>query len=103
VETLEDHGTAAAAVRPELVALLVRAAAAADDWAASVTPSSRLDGDLLLDECELALLAQLLLARFGPTADLVALRAGLDLDRLEALTVGDLQRELLPGRPEVHG
>lgn len=82
-------------VAPALVALLVRAAEATEEWAALVTPEARLDRDLKLDECELALLGQLLLENFGPSADLAALRARLDLDELEALTVADLQCELL--------
>ena len=81
-----------ARVRPELVALLVKAAEAPPQWAAAVTPQARLDGDLLLDECELAALAELLRERFG--ADLGALRGGLGLDALEALAVGDLQQAL---------
>jgi hypothetical protein len=80
--------------RPDLVALLVEAAAAPPEWAALVTLRARLDGDLLLDECELAALGHLLRERFGAHADLGALRAGLGLDALEALTVGDLQQAL---------
>ncbi|MEU8922985.1 hypothetical protein AB0D10_18910 [Kitasatospora sp. NPDC048545] len=80
---------------PELVALVVEVAGAPPGWARHVTPAARLDGDLLLDETELAALAGRLRQRFGPAADLAALRAGLDLAGLEALTVADLQR-LLP-------
>ncbi|MCX5214944.1 hypothetical protein OG689_37760 [Kitasatospora sp. NBC_00240] len=87
-----------AEVHPELVALLVAAAEAPPGWAASVTPQARLDGDLRLDECELAALAGLLRERFGAGADLAALRARLDLAGLESLTVGDLEQALLPGR-----
>ncbi|MEU9073919.1 hypothetical protein ACFYUY_11635 [Kitasatospora sp. NPDC004745] len=78
-----------------LVALLVEAAGAPPGWAERLTPHARLDGDLLLDECELAALAAALRDRFGPAADLAGLRARLDLPGLEALTVADLQ-ELLP-------
>ncbi|MEV7773761.1 hypothetical protein [Kitasatospora sp. NPDC086791] len=86
---------AAGSSDPRLVALLVEVAGAPPGWAARVTPTARLDGDLLLDETELAALAALLRERFGPAADLAALRAGLDLAALEALTVADLRR-LLP-------
>ncbi|MFD7903332.1 hypothetical protein ACFV4G_13900 [Kitasatospora sp. NPDC059747] len=82
----------AASVRPDLVALLVEAAAAPPGWASRVTPDARLDGDLLLDETELAALAEGLCEHFGARADLAALRARLDLAALEALTVGDVQR-----------
>lgn len=82
-------------LNPELIALLAEAACAPPGWAEAITPRSRLDGDLLLDECELAALDALLRRRFGPGAALTALRAGLDLAALEALTVADLHR-LLP-------
>ena len=88
-------------VRPDLVSLLVEAAAAPPEWASLVTLQARLDGDLLLDECELADLSKLLCERFGAHADLGALRAGLGLDALEALTVGDLQQAL--DAPRVRG
>ncbi|MED7953826.1 hypothetical protein ACFVYP_25035 [Kitasatospora sp. NPDC058201] len=86
---------AAPPVRPELVAVLVEAADAPPAWASRVTPQARLDGDLLLDETEIGALDGLLRARFGPAADLGALRSGLDLAGLEALTVADVER-LLP-------
>ncbi|MFJ8622465.1 hypothetical protein ACIRD3_06420 [Kitasatospora sp. NPDC093550] len=85
----------AARLDPELVALLVEAAGGPPGWAGRVTPDARLDGDLLLDETELAVLAERLRERFGPAADLAALRSALDLAALEALTVADLQG-LLP-------
>ncbi|MFJ6378853.1 hypothetical protein ACIQI7_02420 [Kitasatospora sp. NPDC092039] len=84
-----------APLNQELVALLVEVAGAPPGWARHVTPDARLDGDLLLDEDELADLAERLRERFGPRADLAALRAGLDLAALETLTVADVQR-LLP-------
>ncbi|MGW4893643.1 hypothetical protein ACWEQL_15475 [Kitasatospora sp. NPDC004240] len=68
--------------------LLAEAAGAPPGWAAALTPGARLDADLMLDEYEISLLAQLLRERHG--TDLAALRAGLDLDELAALTVGDL-------------
>ncbi|MFB7614824.1 hypothetical protein [Kitasatospora sp. NPDC056181] len=86
-----------ARVRPELVELLVKAADAPPQWAALITPQARLDADLLLDECELALLDTLLTERFGAAAGLAAVRAGLDLSALEALTVADVQRILPEG------
>ncbi|MEU3568480.1 hypothetical protein AB0E96_08640 [Kitasatospora sp. NPDC036755] len=84
-----------APLNQELVALLVEVAGAPPGWARHVTPGARLDADLLLDEDELAELAARLRERFGPEADLAALRAGLGLAALEALTVADVQR-LIP-------
>ncbi|WP_188304087.1 hypothetical protein [Streptomyces sp. CBMA123] len=78
-----------------LAALLSEVAGAPPGWEHRLTPDARLDGDLLLDECELAELAARLTERFGPAADLAGLRARLDLAALEALTVADLQA-LLP-------
>ncbi|MEV7353896.1 hypothetical protein [Kitasatospora sp. NPDC091276] len=82
----------AAPLHPELAALLAEAAGAPPGWADRLAPDARLDGDLLLDEGELAALAGRLRERFGPAADLARLRAGLDLAALEALTVADLQK-----------
>ncbi|MFJ1792347.1 hypothetical protein [Kitasatospora griseola] len=76
------------ALDPGLLAALAEAADALPDWAESLAPGDRLDGDLALDESEFAALDALLRERFG--ADLGALRAGLGLDGLAALTVGDL-------------
>lgn len=77
-----------AALDPGLLAALARAADALPEWAQSLAPGDRLDGDLALDESEFAVLDVLLRERFG--ADLGALRAGLDVAGLAALTVGDL-------------
>ncbi|QMU76569.1 hypothetical protein GXW83_13280 [Streptacidiphilus sp. PB12-B1b] len=96
---MDETRTPVAPVRPDLVALLLTAAQAPPAWAARITTDARLDADLCLDETELALLAGLVRERFGPRADLAGLRAGLDLDGLIALTVGDLQRHL-DGGPE---
>ncbi|MFG2692050.1 hypothetical protein [Kitasatospora sp. NPDC048407] len=73
---------------PALLAALAEAADALPEWAESLAPGDRLDGDLALDEREFAALDALLRDRFG--ADLGALRAGLGPDGLSALTVGDL-------------
>lgn len=100
---MNDHTLTAARPRPDLAALLAEAAGAPPGWAEQVTARSRLDADLLLDESELAVLAALLREHYGERADLSGLRAGLDLDGLEALTVGDLERELLGGLPGTAG
>ena len=60
------------------------------EWSAGVGATTRLDGDLFLDSIELAALSGLMVRRYGPRADLAAHAAGLDLDQLIALTVGDV-------------
>ena len=77
-----------AGLDPGLLAALAQAADALPEWAESLAPEDRLDGDLALDESEFAVLDALLREHFG--ADLGALRASLGLDALTALTVGDL-------------
>ncbi|MFE7190058.1 hypothetical protein [Kitasatospora sp. NPDC057541] len=93
--TDREPPVAAPPVRAALVSLLAEAAQAPPGWASRVTPQARLDGDLLLDETELAALHEALRRDFGPSVDLAALRAGLDLAGLEALSVADVER-LLP-------
>jgi hypothetical protein len=61
-----------------------------EQWAARVTAASRLEGDLRLDSLEIAALGDLLHQACGGRADLPGFLAGLDIDRLIALTVGDL-------------
>ncbi len=78
------------AVLADLRALLREATGEDADWAARVEPHSRLEDDLGLDSLEVAALGELLRRWYGPAVDLPAYLAGLDLDRLLALTVEDL-------------
>jgi acyl carrier protein len=55
-----------------------------------VTPAARLDQDLRMDSLEMAALAAALGEAYGDRVDLAAFVAGLDFDRLVALTVADL-------------
>jgi acyl carrier protein len=82
--------TAAAPRLPELVELLQAVTGERDSWAARITPATRLDDDLQLESVELAALSEQLQRRYGAGVDLSAYLAGLDLDALIALTVGDL-------------
>ncbi len=59
-------------------------------WAARVTSSSRLEADLRLDSLEVAALGDLLQQAHGGRVDLPSFLAGLDIDQIIALTVGDL-------------
>jgi len=72
----------------ELAGMLREVTSADAAWVATVTPDSRLDGDLWLDSLELAALGALLRERYG--FDLPAYLAGLDLDQLIELRVKDL-------------
>ncbi len=73
-----------------LVGLLVEVTGEGEDWAAAVTPDSRIEGDLLLESIEVLALADLLSRRHGERVDLRAFFAEQDIDQLIALTVGDV-------------
>ena len=59
-------------------------------WSASVTPATTLDGDLELESIEAAAVSKALQERYGASVDLAAHIAGLDVDQIIALTVGDV-------------
>ena len=59
-------------------------------WAARIRPESRLEGDLGLDSLELAELDGILRDRHGNGVDLMDHLAGMDIDQIIGLTVGDL-------------
>lgn len=60
------------------------------DWAARIAPESALEGDLGLESMELVAVGERLRAAYGERVDLAAFVAGLDIDQLIELTVGDL-------------
>lgn len=57
---------------------------------ASVTAATLLEGHLCLDSVDLAALAAVLHSRYGPGIDLVGHVAGLGIDEIIGLTVGDV-------------
>lgn len=57
---------------------------------AGITAATRLEGDLWLDSLDLAALSSLLHDRYGPQVNLVGYVAGLDIDEIIGLTVGDV-------------
>ena len=59
-------------------------------WSAAVSPATKLDGQLELESVELTALSEALQARYGAHVDLAAHVAGLDVDEIIALTVGDV-------------
>jgi acyl carrier protein len=57
---------------------------------ASVTAATLLEGNLFLDSVDLAALGAVLGGRYGPGVDLVDHVAGLSIDEIIGLTVGDV-------------
>ncbi|MBS2553704.1 methyltransferase domain-containing protein [Catenulispora sp. NL8] len=73
-----------------IVALLRVVLDEEDGWSATVSPATTLDGDLELESIELAAFSRVLQKRFGPGVDLAAYVAGLEVDQIIALTLGDV-------------
>jgi acyl carrier protein len=74
----------------ELTAMLAAVTGEDEQWAAGITAACALEGDLRLDSLEFAALGELLRAAYGDRVDLLAFAAGLDIDQLIALTVGEV-------------
>jgi acyl carrier protein len=83
----------------EVIGLLREATGEDAQWAGRVTPSSRIEGDLRLDSLEVVTLGELLRDAHGDLVDLPAFLAGLDIDQIIALTVGDLVAYLASACP----
>ena len=68
------------------------AAATADESLlhAGISAATRLESDLRLDSLDLAAFGALLRDRYGTAVDLVGYVAGLDIDEIIELTVGDV-------------
>jgi acyl carrier protein len=77
-------------VLADIIALLTDVTGADASWADRLTAPSRLEGDLHLDSLELAAFAARLRSVYGDGVDLAAFIAGLDIDQLIGLSVGDL-------------
>lgn len=73
---------------PAIVGMLLVATGEDPDWAAAITPDSRLEEHLRLESMEVLALGDLLRERYG--VDLPAHLARLEIDELIALTVGDV-------------
>jgi acyl carrier protein len=83
----------------EVVAMLAEVTGESAEWLAQVGLASRLEGDLYLNSLEVAALGGLLRAAHGDRVDLPAYLAGLDIDQIIALTVGDLVAYLASACP----
>jgi acyl carrier protein len=77
-------------VLAEVTGLLVAATGEDEQWAAAITPASRLEGDLRVESFELTALGALLQDHYGDQVDLSEFVASLDIDQLIDLSVGDL-------------
>jgi acyl carrier protein len=68
------------------------AAATGDEslLSAGISAATRLEGDLCLDSLDLAAVGALLRDRYGTAVDLPRYVAGLDIDKIIELTVGDV-------------
>jgi acyl carrier protein len=77
-------------VLAEIIAMLNDVTGTDASWADQVTAASRLEGDLHLDSIEFTALAARLQAAYGGKVDLLGFVAGLDIDQIIALTVGDV-------------
>jgi acyl carrier protein len=55
-----------------------------------IDATTRLEGDLCLDSVDLAVLSAALRDRYGTVVDLTRYVAGLDIDQIIGLTVGDV-------------
>ncbi|HEY2574820.1 MAG TPA: hypothetical protein VGI74_00785 [Streptosporangiaceae bacterium] len=73
-----------------LAGMLAKVTGEPASWARQVSAGSRLEGDLLLDSLEVAALAGLLSQAYGDRVDLLGFLAGLGIDQLIELTVGDV-------------
>jgi hypothetical protein len=100
-------GPADAGLLAEFVTMLLDVTGEDDGWAAGITAATRLEGDLQLESVELVALGELLRSRYGEGVDLAAFVAGLDIDQIIGLTVGDVLAYTAPRRrrpvPRVEG
>jgi hypothetical protein len=74
----------------DLAAALAAATGDGSLLTAGVSAATRLEGDLGLDSLDVVALASLLRDRYGPAVDLVGYVAGLGIDEIIELTVGDV-------------
>ena len=58
--------------------------------AVDITPATRFDEDLAVESLEFVALGELLRERYGDRVDFAAFIAGMEIDEIMALTVGDL-------------
>ena len=75
----------------EKIADLLRQSVGEDRvWPDDFGPATRLDGDLLLEDADMAAFGEALRRDYGDRVDLVGFVADLDIDRIIALSVADV-------------
>ncbi|HEU5332532.1 MAG TPA: hypothetical protein VFU73_07210 [Actinocrinis sp.] len=74
----------------EIAELLRRSVGEDRAWPQDFGPGTRLDGDLLLEDADMAAFDSALRQRFGGRVDLIGFVADLDIDRIIALSVADV-------------
>ncbi|HEX9033663.1 MAG TPA: acyl carrier protein [Streptosporangiaceae bacterium] len=75
-----------------MAAALTRAVGGGPLPTARISAATRLEGDLCLDSLDLTALAAVLRDRYGTAVDLVGYVAGLEIDEIIGLSVGDVTR-----------
>jgi acyl carrier protein len=74
----------------EVAGILLEVTGESAEWAAGITPNARLEVDLGMESIELIALGELLRRRYGAGVDLPGYVAGLDIDQIIGLSVGEL-------------
>ena len=82
--------TAAGITAGDLAAVLAAATGDESLLGAGISDATRLEGDLCLDSLDLVALGAALRDRYGTAVDLVGYVAGLGIDEIIGLTVGDV-------------
>jgi acyl carrier protein len=82
--------TADGVTADDLAAVLATATGDESLLSAGITAATRLEADLRLDSLDLAALGAVLRDRYGPAVDVVGYVAGLDIDEIIELTVGNV-------------
>lgn len=74
----------------EVIEVLAAATGDASLLNGGISAATRLEGDLYLDSLDLMAFGALLIGRYGTALDLPGFVAGLDIDEIIGLTVGDV-------------
>lgn len=92
-------GTARDQLLAEMIALLQKVTGEDSRWADQIDSATCLEKDLYLDSLEMAALCELATQTYGDAVDLAAFVAGLDIDQIIGLTVGELVAQVAAARP----